>query len=122
MWWYLRLRITLWALRMAGRMLALLLLLTVLLVAAPITVVTAVAVLGAWLRGWPPVRLRRAAAWCLPMTAVYLAGKALHTGTWQALALAPIHDWAAAWHAVSVGNVAGAFTRCAPLGGYDGSD
>ena len=27
----------------------------------------------AWLRGWPPRRLYRAAAWCLPMVAVWLA-------------------------------------------------
>ena len=26
---------------------------------------------AAWLRGWPPARLWRAAVWSLPMTAVY---------------------------------------------------
>ena len=59
----------------------------VLVAAAPVTLVAGVGFAGAWLRGWPPSRLWRAAAWSLPMTAVYLAGKALHASTWQAFAL-----------------------------------
>ncbi len=49
------------------------------------------------------------------MTAVYLAGRALHARTWQALALAPVHDWALAWHAASLGYVVTAFVLCAPV-------
>ena len=56
----------------------------VLIAAAPVTVVAAVAFAGAWLRGWPPARLWRAAAWSLPMTGVYLAGRALHAASWRA--------------------------------------
>ena len=46
--------------------------------AAPVTVVAVVAVTVAWLRGWPPARLRRAAAWSLPMTAAYLIRAGRH--------------------------------------------
>jgi hypothetical protein len=45
----------------------------VLAAAAPVTIVAAVGYAGAWLRGWPPARLYRAALWSLPGTAVYLA-------------------------------------------------
>jgi len=36
--------------------------LAVLVAAAPVTTVAVAGVAGAWLRGWPPSRLRRAAA------------------------------------------------------------
>lgn len=73
-WAYIRFRILLWLLRMTGRLLAAAALLAVLIAAAPVTLVAGVGYLGAWLRGWPPARLRRAAAWSLPMTAIYFAG------------------------------------------------
>ncbi len=39
----------------------------------PVTLVTAIGVGIAWQRGWQPGRLYRAAAWCLPMLAVWAA-------------------------------------------------
>jgi len=63
----------------------------------PLTAVAALGYLAAWLRGWPPSRLWRAAAWALPMTAVYAIGEALRLRAWQAVALAPVSDWASAW-------------------------
>ena len=44
----------------------------VMVAAAPVSVVAATGAC-AWLRGWPPRRLYRAALWCLPMVAVWLA-------------------------------------------------
>src|SRR5262249_915217 len=88
-WAYLPVRILIWALRAPGRLLAWAALAALLVAAAPLTLVTALALCGAWLRGWPPARLWRAAAWALPMTAVYLAGRAIQARTWQGLALAP---------------------------------
>jgi hypothetical protein len=85
--------LTLWLLRKAVRMFAWLALFAL---AAAIWPVTLVAITGygtAWLRGWPPVRLRRAASWSLPMTVVWLVGVAVHGGGWQANALAPVRDW-----------------------------
>jgi hypothetical protein len=82
---------------------------------APVTLVAAVGVAGAWLRGWPPARLLRAAAWSLPMTAAYLAGRGLTAASWHAFALAPVHDWETAWHQASAGRVVTTFALTAPL-------
>ena len=76
-WAYLRFHLLLWSLRAAWRVTRWLVTAAVLIAAAPVTVVAAVAYAGAWLRGWPPAKLWRAAAWALPMTGVYLAGRAL---------------------------------------------
>jgi len=114
-WGYLWFRALLWVLSVTGRLLLGAAVLVVLAVAAPVTLVAAVGVAGAWLRGWPPARLWRAAFWALPMTAVYLAGRAMQSGTWQALALAPAHDYLAAWHAVAADRVTAAFVLAAPV-------
>ncbi len=81
--------------------------------AAPVTVVTIAAVTTAWLRGWPPPRLRRAAALSLPMTGVYLAVQAITARSWQAALLAPYDGWRAGWHAFSLGDTPAAFVLCA---------
>jgi hypothetical protein len=114
LWAYLQFRALMWLLRITGRLLLFAALLAVLVTAAPITLVTAVGLAGAWLRGWPPARLCRAAAWALPMTAVYLAGRAVQARTWQALALAPVRDYLAGWHTVAAGRVVTAFVLVAP--------
>jgi hypothetical protein len=114
-WWYLRMRFTLWLLRAAGRVLRWLALAAVLAAAAPVTLVAAVGFAGAWLRGWPPARLARAAAWSLPMTAAYLAGHGLRAATWHAFALAPVRDWENAWDQASAGHVVTAFALTAPV-------
>jgi hypothetical protein len=115
MWWYLRLRFTLWLLRVTGRVLRWLALAAVLAAAAPVTIVAAVGFAGAWLRGWPPARLRRAAAWSLLMTAAYLAGRGLDAATWHAFALAPVHDWETAFDRAIAGQVVTAFALTAPV-------
>jgi hypothetical protein len=113
--WYLQVRFTIWLLKWTWKLAKRAAAAAVLIAAAPVTVVAAVALAGAWLRGWPPARLRRAAAWSLPMTAVYLAGRALRARTWRALAAAPLRDWQAAWHAFSNGATLTAFILCAPV-------
>jgi hypothetical protein len=115
MWWYLRARMMLWLLRVTGRVLRWAVLAAVLAAAAPVTIVAAVGFAGAWLRGWPPAKLRRAGCWSLPMAGVYLAGRALQVRTWQALALAPVHDWQTAWHQVAAGRAVTAFALTAPV-------
>jgi hypothetical protein len=115
MWWYLRARLVLWLMRATGRVIQWAVLAAVVIAVAPVTIVAVVGFAGAWLRGWPPARLRRTAVWSLPMTAVYLAGRALQVRTWPALALAPVHDWQAAWHQVTAGRVVTAFALCAPV-------
>jgi hypothetical protein len=115
MWWYLRARFALWLLRVAGRVIRWAALAAILAAAAPITIVAGVGFAGAWLRGWPPARLRRAALWALPMTAAYLAGRGLQAATWRAFALAPVRDWQAAWHQAAAGRVVTAFALTAPV-------
>jgi hypothetical protein len=115
LWAYLQVRVIVWLLRMTGRLLLWAALLAALVAAAPVTLVAAMGLAGAWLRGWPPARLRRAAIWALPMTGVYLAGRAVQARTWQALALAPVRDYLAAWHAVAAGRVVTAFVLVAPV-------
>jgi hypothetical protein len=114
-WAYLQFRVLVWLVRAAGRVLVWAAVVAVLVAAAPLTLVTAIALVGAWLRGWPPARLWCAACWALPMTAVYLAGRAVQARTWQALALAPVHDWATAWHEATTGRVVASFVLVAPL-------
>ena len=43
---------------------------------APVTLAAAAAAAAGWWRGWPPRRLYAVAAWCLPMTAAWLAAVA----------------------------------------------
>jgi hypothetical protein len=115
MCWYLRARLMLWLLRMAWRVIRWAALAAILAAGAPVTIVAAVVFTGAWLRGWPPARLRRAAAWSLPMTAAYLTGRGLQAATWRTFALAPFRDWEAAWHQVSAGRAVAAFALTASV-------
>jgi hypothetical protein len=80
----------------------------------PVTVVTVTGYLAAWLRGWPPARLRRAAA-SLSVTAVYLLVAAVRQRGARAAALAPARDWAHGWHHLDGIGVARAFLLVAPL-------
>ena len=48
--------------------------------------------------GWPPARLYRAAAWCLPMLVVWLAATAVAARSGAPCAAAPYLAWLAMWH------------------------
>ncbi len=63
---YLGLLALLAAFRAVGRLARLAAVALVVVAAAPVSLVAAGAVTLAWLRGWPPRRLYRAALWCLP--------------------------------------------------------
>jgi hypothetical protein len=103
------------ALRLVGRVALVLAGLAVLLAAAPVSLVAAGALAAAWLAGWPPARLYRAALWCLPMVAVWLAATAAATRSWVRVAAAPYLAWLAMWHAVAAGAVVPAAVTIAPL-------
>ena len=62
-WAWVRFQLLLWALRRPAGCCRLASPPSLLVAAAPVTVVAAAGLAGAWLRGWPPARLRRAAAW-----------------------------------------------------------
>ena len=116
MWAYLRFRAMVWALRATGRVIRWLVLAAVLIAAAPVTIVTAIAVGTAWLRGWPPGRLRRAAAAALLMTLAWAVGLAVQSsGRWHRLAAAPWHAWDIAWHDALTGHLLAAAVLSAPV-------
>jgi hypothetical protein len=74
----------------------------VVIAAAPVSLVAAAAAVLAWRCGWPPARLRRAAATCAPMVAVWLAGTARDSGI-PAVAAAPYRAWLDMWHLAAHG-------------------
>jgi hypothetical protein len=82
--------------------------------AAPVTVVAAVSAGAAWRQGWPPGRLYRAAAWQLPMTAVWLAAIAVRSRAWGPVAVAPYRSWLAMWHLAAAGSYLRAAVVIAP--------
>ena len=74
---YLSLMAVLAALRLAGRLARAAAIVLLIVAAAPVSLVAAIAVTLAWLGGWPPRRLYRAALACLPMVAVWLGAVAM---------------------------------------------
>jgi hypothetical protein len=83
--------------------------------AAPVVLVTAYSATLAWFLGWPPRQLYRAAAWCLPMLAAWLAAMAADGQPWLRLAEAPYLTWLAAWHEAVAGGYLKAAVTVAPL-------
>ena len=87
-WSWLRFTVTLWLLRKAVKLTGWLLLALLALVLWPLTIVTIVSYTAAWLRGWPPARLRRAAA------ATLTAARRLARGhCWPASTAGPPPRW-----------------------------
>jgi hypothetical protein len=81
--------------------------------AAPVTVIALAAAGAGWLRGWPPARLYRAAAFCAPMVVVWLAATGLRRGLLPA-ARAPWTAWLGLWHAHAAGPYVTAMVLAAP--------
>jgi len=82
--------------------------------AAPVAVVAAYSATLAWLLGWPPRRLYRAAACCMPMLAAWLAATAVATRSWARVADAAPAAWLAMWHDAAAGSYALAVVTIAP--------
>ena len=80
----------------------------------PVTVVAATGYVPAWLRGWPPVRLYRAAAWSLPVTAAWLADLEIRVPGFLA-ARDPGRTWAGGWNQLTAAHLAGVFAALAPV-------
>ena len=77
----------------------------------PVALVTATSVAVAWRQGWRPARLYRAAAWCLPMVAVWLAATMLTRHSLWPAADTPRLAWVAI---LRHGNFAAAAVLVAP--------
>jgi uncharacterized protein DUF87 len=90
-----------WMLRKAVRGTGWLLLIAVVIGAWPLTLIVLAGYVAAWWRGWPPVRLRRAAAWTLAASIVWLLAQAVHGRAWlaaaQKSALTAVHAWQPHW-------------------------
>ena len=80
---------------------------------APVTLAATAAAAAGWWRGWPPRRLYATAAWCLPMTAAWLAAVA----AWPARAAGS----AAAGAAARAAGIAGTAVRAAGAAGVAGT-
>ena len=103
------------AARLGARVLGGLALAAVLVAAAPVTVVAGASAWVAWLRGLPPARLYREAAWLAPMVVVWLAAIAVVTGAWQRAAAAPYEAWTTMWHLAAAGSLLRAVVVIAPI-------
>jgi hypothetical protein len=86
------------ALRAIGRLLRIAVVAALIIAAAPASLAAAIGAALAWQRGWPPTRLYRAALWCLPMVAVWLAATAIPARSASALATEPYRAWLSLWH------------------------
>jgi hypothetical protein len=114
-WWLIRLRLAMWTLRAAwtaAKWAAALALAAALL---PVTLITLAGVGAAWLRGWPPARLYRAALLALPAALVYLAAAVVVSRSPAALYAWPASGWYRAFRDVQAGRVLAAAVRTAPL-------
>ena len=94
---WLRLAACLWLLRKTARIAKWVLLGLLAVAAWPVTIVTVAGWTAAWLRGWPAVRLGRAAAFFLPFPAVWLMLDALKLGGWRGIAPTLGRDWVPGW-------------------------
>ena len=74
-----------------------------LILALPVTLAGGYAATLAWFLGWPPRRLYRAAPYCLPMVAAWLAALAAAGGPGPQLLAAPWSAWLAMWHDLAAG-------------------
>jgi hypothetical protein len=96
-WAWLKFTIFLWLLRKTVKLTGWLLLAAVVIAAWPVTVVAAAGYAAAWLRGWPPVRLYRTAAWALAASGAWLAAVEVRTPGWRPAVLIPARAWARGW-------------------------
>lgn len=99
-WAFLKLTACLWLIRKAVKLAGWLLLAAAAVAAWPVTLVTAAGYAAAWLRGWPPVRLYRAATCALLVTAAWLTALEIAVPGWLA-ARGPGRTWTGGWDHLS---------------------
>jgi hypothetical protein len=96
-WSWLRLTVCVWLLRKAVKGTVWLLGLVIVVAVWPLTAVTLGGYAAGWWRGWPPARLRRAAAWSSVAVPVWLATAAAHAIRPWSAALADVRAWSSRW-------------------------
>ncbi|HEY2130901.1 MAG TPA: hypothetical protein VGH77_27325 [Streptosporangiaceae bacterium] len=100
--------------RALARVLGVLTSVALLVLFLPVTLAGGYAVTLAWLLGWPPRQLYRAAGYCLPMVAVWLAALAAAGDSAGQLAAAPWTAWLDMWHELAAGRYGLAAVTVAP--------
>jgi hypothetical protein len=113
-WSWLKLTACLWLLRKTVKAVRWLLLAAAAVATWPVALVTVTGYAAAWLRGWPPTRLYRAAAWTLPVTAAWLVSLEVRTPGWLA-ARTPGRTWARGWDHLGAADLARVFLLVAPV-------
>ena len=114
-WSWLKLTICLWLLRKMIKVSGWLLLGVLVLAAWPVTAVAAIGYGAAWLRGWPPARLRRTAAWAQIPAGTWLSIQSVRLHAWRPVALAPVHAWARGWSQLAALHLARVFLPLVPF-------
>ena len=114
-WSWVKLTVCLWLLRKMIKVSGWLLLAALAVAAWPVTLVAAIGYGAAWLRGWPPARLRRTAAWALLAALVWLAVQAVRVHTWRPVAAAPARTWARGWSHLAAADLVRVFLLLAPF-------
>ena len=113
-WSWLKLTGCLWLLRKAVKAGKWLLLAAAGIATWPVTLVAVSGYAAAWLRGWPPARLYRAAAWALPVTTAWLVILEVRMPGWIA-ARTPGRAWARGWDHLAGADLARVFLLLAPV-------
>jgi hypothetical protein len=113
-WSWLKLAVCLWLIRKAAKVTGWLLLAVAAVAAWQVTVVAAAGYTAAWLRGWPPSRLYRAAACALLVAAAWLAVLEVHEPGWLA-ARTPGWTWVHGWNRLDAAALARVFAALAPV-------
>ena len=114
-WSWLKLTICLWLLRKMIKLGGWVLLALLAIAAWPVTAVAATGYGSAWLRGWPPVRLRRTAAWALIPAGTWLAIRAARLHAWRPVALTPVQEWEHGWSHLATVNLIRVFLLVVPF-------
>jgi hypothetical protein len=110
---WLKLTASLWLLRKAAKGTGWLLTFALVIAAWPLTLITLAGYGAAWWRGWPPVKLLRAAAWSLAGLPLCLAAAALRHRLKPA-ALAGVRAWEHGWPLPTALGAARTFILLAP--------
>ena len=114
-WSFLKLTIFLWLIRKLIKAFGWLLVAAAVVAAWPVTIVAAAGYGAAWLRGWPPARLARTAAWALIPAGTWTALQGARLHAWQPAVLGPARTWERSWSALSAVDLGRVFLLLAPV-------
>jgi hypothetical protein len=114
-WSLIKLTMFVWLVRKTAKLTGWLLIAVAAVAAWPVTAVAAAGYAAAWLRGWPAIRLSRAAAWALLSSVVWLAADAARLRGWRLVALAPVRAWEHGWQHLAMIGVVRTFVLVAPV-------